>query len=257
MDGTLGSRDRLHARRLRRADHERRGARGDRAPRRRGRVPGRRARDRRPREPRGARRVRGDAGRCGSRSGSGTASSTRSCSRRRISAASPSSASPARCSSPTRRRIAISPTALGRQDRGAYAYRSLLDSGAVVANGSDAPIEELDPLAGIRAGVRRTIDDRPAVAPRAVADRRARRFRRRASRPPGSPATSAAAARCSRATRPTSSSSTATRGTTSTRRSSRRWSPAAGSTTRRPGPDRAADRNSRTWFGFAEPGSRS
>jgi predicted amidohydrolase YtcJ len=43
---------------------------------------------------------------------------------------------------------------------GAYAYRSLWDSGAVVANGSDAPIEELDPLAGIRAGVRRTIDGR-------------------------------------------------------------------------------------------------
>ncbi len=45
---------------------------------------------------------------------------------------------------------------------GAYAFRSLLDSGAVLANGSDAPIEELDPLAGIRAGVRRTIDERPA-----------------------------------------------------------------------------------------------
>jgi predicted amidohydrolase YtcJ len=43
---------------------------------------------------------------------------------------------------------------------GAYAYRSLLETGAVVANGSDAPIEELDPLAGVRAGVRRTIDER-------------------------------------------------------------------------------------------------
>jgi predicted amidohydrolase YtcJ len=42
----------------------------------------------------------------------------------------------------------------------AYAYRSLVDSGAVLANGSDAPIEELDPLAGIRAGVLRTLDDR-------------------------------------------------------------------------------------------------
>jgi predicted amidohydrolase YtcJ len=42
----------------------------------------------------------------------------------------------------------------------AYAYRALLDSGAVLANGSDAPIEELDPLAGVRAGVRRTIDER-------------------------------------------------------------------------------------------------
>jgi predicted amidohydrolase YtcJ len=47
----------------------------------------------------------------------------------------------------------------GMTDR-AYAYRSLLDAGARVANGSDAPVEDLDPLAGIRAGVRRTIDDR-------------------------------------------------------------------------------------------------
>ncbi|HEU0247922.1 MAG TPA: amidohydrolase [Gaiellaceae bacterium] len=45
---------------------------------------------------------------------------------------------------------------------GAYAFRSLWDSGALVANGSDAPVEELDPLAGIRAGVLRTIDERPA-----------------------------------------------------------------------------------------------
>lgn len=52
----------------------------------------------------------------------------------------------------------------GRLD-GAYAYRALIESGAVVANGSDAPIEELDPLAGIRAGVRRTIDGRPAWHP--------------------------------------------------------------------------------------------
>jgi predicted amidohydrolase YtcJ len=52
----------------------------------------------------------------------------------------------------------------GKTD-GAYAFRSLLDSGALLANGSDAPIEELDPLAGIRAGVRRSIDDRPAWHP--------------------------------------------------------------------------------------------
>ena len=44
---------------------------------------------------------------------------------------------------------------------GTYAFRSLWDSGAVVVNGSDAPVEELDPLAGIRAGVLRTIDGRP------------------------------------------------------------------------------------------------
>jgi predicted amidohydrolase YtcJ len=39
---------------------------------------------------------------------------------------------------------------------------SLLESGAMLANGSDAPIEELDPLLGIRAGVLRTLDEREA-----------------------------------------------------------------------------------------------
>ena len=48
---------------------------------------------------------------------------------------------------------------------GAYAYRSLLDAGAHLANGSDAPVEELDPLAGIVAGVRRTLDERPPWRP--------------------------------------------------------------------------------------------
>jgi predicted amidohydrolase YtcJ len=46
-----------------------------------------------------------------------------------------------------------------------YAFRSLWDAGAMVANGSDAPIEELDPLAGIAAGVRRSDDDRPPWRP--------------------------------------------------------------------------------------------
>ena len=52
----------------------------------------------------------------------------------------------------------------GKTDR-AYAFRSLWDSGALIANGSDAPIEELEPLAGIRAGVLRTLDERPAWHP--------------------------------------------------------------------------------------------
>jgi hypothetical protein len=52
----------------------------------------------------------------------------------------------------------------GKTDR-AYAYRSLRDSGAILANGSDAPIEELDPLAGLRAGVLRTLDDREGWHP--------------------------------------------------------------------------------------------
>jgi predicted amidohydrolase YtcJ len=50
----------------------------------------------------------------------------------------------------------------GRLD-GAYAFRSLVDSGAVVANGSDAPIEELDPWAGICAGVLRDWHPEQAV----------------------------------------------------------------------------------------------
>jgi predicted amidohydrolase YtcJ len=47
----------------------------------------------------------------------------------------------------------------------AYAFRSLWESGALVANGSDAPIEELDPLAGLCAGVLRSLDERPAWHP--------------------------------------------------------------------------------------------
>jgi predicted amidohydrolase YtcJ len=50
----------------------------------------------------------------------------------------------------------------GDRLEGAYAFHSLWDSGAVVANGSDAPVEELDPIAGLAAGVLRTIDERPA-----------------------------------------------------------------------------------------------
>ena len=42
----------------------------------------------------------------------------------------------------------------------AYPYRSLLDAGARLAGGSDAPVEDLDPLAGLRAAVLRTVDER-------------------------------------------------------------------------------------------------
>ena len=53
----------------------------------------------------------------------------------------------------------------GERTAGAYAFRSLRESGAFLANGSDAPVEELDPLAGIRAGVLRTLDERPPWHP--------------------------------------------------------------------------------------------
>ena len=52
----------------------------------------------------------------------------------------------------------------GKTD-GAYAFRSLADSGARVANRSDAPVEELEPLVGNSAGVLRTLDERSAWHP--------------------------------------------------------------------------------------------
>ena len=51
-----------------------------------------------------------------------------------------------------------------RLDR-AYPYRSLLTAGVRLAGGSDAPVEELDPLAGLRAAVLRTDSERPPWRP--------------------------------------------------------------------------------------------
>ncbi len=53
----------------------------------------------------------------------------------------------------------------GERGAGAYRFRTLLDSGAVVANGSDAPIEDLDPLLGVRSAVHRSLDERPPWRP--------------------------------------------------------------------------------------------
>ncbi|MGZ4269258.1 MAG: amidohydrolase [Solirubrobacteraceae bacterium] len=56
--------------------------------------------------------------------------------------------------------------ARGLGDRpGAYPWASLHRAGAVVVNGSDAPVEALDPLAGMRADVLRTRGDREAWHP--------------------------------------------------------------------------------------------
>ena len=165
MDGTLGSetarlldgsgveitsRDEL-------ADIVRRG-------RRRG-LSGRGTRDRRPREPRRARRVRGDTRRVG-----------REGLRPRIEHAqllawedlprfaSLGVAASVQFTHATSDRDLADRIWAGMTDR-AYAFRSLWDAGTLVANGSDAPVEELDPLAGLRAGVLRTRDDRPAWHP--------------------------------------------------------------------------------------------
>ena len=65
----------------------------------------------------------------------------------------------------------------GERAAHAYPYRALLDAGARLAGGSDAPIEALDPLAGLRAAVLRTADERPPWRPGA-GDRPRRRARR-------------------------------------------------------------------------------
>ncbi|UCE66456.1 MAG: amidohydrolase [Candidatus Zixiibacteriota bacterium] len=55
----------------------------------------------------------------------------------------------------------------GKRARYAYAFRSMLESGANLAFGSDAPIENADPIAGIHAAVarKRANDDRPSWYP--------------------------------------------------------------------------------------------
>ena len=46
-----------------------------------------------------------------------------------------------------------------RARTGAYVWRSLLDSGAVVTNGTDAPVEDVDPIASFHATVTRELPD--------------------------------------------------------------------------------------------------
>ena len=46
-----------------------------------------------------------------------------------------------------------------RAKEGAYVWRSLIDSGAVVTNGTDAPVEEVNPIAGFYAAVSRKAKD--------------------------------------------------------------------------------------------------
>ncbi len=46
-----------------------------------------------------------------------------------------------------------------RAESGAYMWRKLLDSGAVVTNGTDAPVEDLDPIASFYSTVTRRLSD--------------------------------------------------------------------------------------------------
>ena len=47
----------------------------------------------------------------------------------------------------------------GRAEEGAYVWRKLLDAGAVVTNGTDAPVEDIDPIASFHATVTRRLKD--------------------------------------------------------------------------------------------------
>ena len=203
--------DRLDARRQRRAHHERRRARRA-DPRRRGGGLARWCpRDRRPREPRGSRRLRGDergvaaarppsADRACPVPGSRRRPTLRGARRRRVGPVQPCAFRPrprgAVLAGPARRdvRVPLAPgERRGRRQRVGRARRGARSAGW--------------PPRGRAAHPRR-----PArLARRAGALRRAGAPRERLSRRRGSPVTSAAAGSCSRASSPTSSSSTATR----------------------------------------------
>jgi len=45
----------------------------------------------------------------------------------------------------------------GRAEEGAYVWRDLLDSGAVIASGTDAPVEDVDPIRNFHAAVTRRL----------------------------------------------------------------------------------------------------
>lgn len=46
-----------------------------------------------------------------------------------------------------------------RAEEGAYVWRRLMDTGAVISNGTDAPVEDVDPLPSIHASVSRRLKD--------------------------------------------------------------------------------------------------
>jgi len=52
-----------------------------------------------------------------------------------------------------------------RAESGAYMWRDLLDSGAIVTNGTDVPVEDADPIASFYATVTRVTKDGSAFFP--------------------------------------------------------------------------------------------
>ena len=58
-----------------------------------------------------------------------------------------------------------------RSGEGAYVWKSLLESGAIVTNGTDAPVELVDPLASFYASVTRRLSDKVTFFPEQVMTR--------------------------------------------------------------------------------------
>jgi predicted amidohydrolase YtcJ len=52
-----------------------------------------------------------------------------------------------------------------RAEEGAYAWRKLFQTGAIIANGTDAPVEDVDPLANFHSAVTRQLPDGTAFYP--------------------------------------------------------------------------------------------
>lgn len=59
-----------------------------------------------------------------------------------------------------------------RAEEGAYVWRTLIDSGAVVTNGTDAPVEDVDPIATFYAAVTRRLADGSTFYPEQAMTRR-------------------------------------------------------------------------------------
>jgi predicted amidohydrolase YtcJ len=53
-----------------------------------------------------------------------------------------------------------------RAEEGAYMWRKLIDSGATLCNGTDVPVEDVDPIANFHASVTRRLADGSAFYPR-------------------------------------------------------------------------------------------
>jgi predicted amidohydrolase YtcJ len=53
-----------------------------------------------------------------------------------------------------------------RVERGAYVWRDLIDAGAIIANGTDAPVEDVDPIASYYSSVSRMMGNGEVLTPR-------------------------------------------------------------------------------------------